>query len=99
MEKLQQYYPSKTIIKLRLYTYKNIASTAIEVSRARKMTRQDSHLGPVFLQGPQLASSSEEHQQKFNLYQGSRTCRGKGKRLPFNDVIIEWTLMIQLWHL
>ena len=42
--------------KLYPYTYRNIARTPIEVSGARRMTRQHSHLGPVFFQYPQLAS-------------------------------------------
>ena len=58
-----------TIIKLRSYTNRNIASTPIEVGGARRMTRQDSHLGPLFLQSPQMASSSQENQQQFNLCQ------------------------------
>ena len=77
MDKLQQYYTTMIIPKIRSYTYRNITSTPIEVSGACRMTRQHSHLGPVFFQGPQLASSSEKNQQQFNLYQGSRTCRGK----------------------
>ena len=57
-----------TVIKKRSYTYRKIAGTPIEVSGARRVTRQHSHLSPVFLQGPQLASPSEEIQQQFNLY-------------------------------
>ena len=42
-------------------TYRNVAQTPIEVSGARRMTRQHSHLGPVLLQRPQLAFSSQEN--------------------------------------
>ena len=56
------------------YTYRNIARTPIEVSGARRMTRQHSHLGPVFFQCPRLASSSQKNQQQFNLYQSLRIC-------------------------
>ena len=42
-------------------TYRNRAQTPIESSDARRMTRQHSHMGPVLLQRPQLASSSQEN--------------------------------------
>ena len=48
--------------KICSYTYRNVARTPIEISGARRMTRQHSHLCPVFLQCPQLASSSQEDQ-------------------------------------
>ena len=63
------------------------------------MTRQHSHLGPVFFQCPQLDSSSQKIQQQFNLYQSLRTCRSKGKRFSFNNIIVEPTFMIQFWHI
>ena len=55
--------------KIFAYTYRNVARASIEVSSARRMTRQHSHLGPVLLQRPQLASSSQKNQQQLNLYQ------------------------------
>ena len=42
-------------------TYRKVAQTPIELSGARRMTRQHSHLGPVLLQRPHLASSSREN--------------------------------------
>ena len=57
--------------KICSYIYRNITRTPIEVSSTRRMTRQHSHLGPVFFQCPQLASSSQKNQQQFNLYQSS----------------------------
>ena len=57
MDKLHHYYPSMTSKKLCSYTYREIATTTIEFSGARRTTRQHSHLSPVFLQRPQLAST------------------------------------------
>ena len=85
--------------KIYSYTYRNIARTPIEVSGARRMTRQHSHLGPVFFQCPQLVSSSQKNQRQFNLYQSPRTCRGKDKWLSFNDIILERTFMIQFRYI
>ena len=47
--------------KICSYTYRTVARAPIEVSSARRMTRQHSHLGPVLLQRPQLASSSQKN--------------------------------------
>ena len=99
MDKLRHYYPFMTITKICSYKYRNIAHTPIEVSGARRMTLQHSHLGPVFFQCPQLASSSLKNQQQLNLYQSSRTCRSKDKRFFFNNIIVERTFMIQFWHI
>ena len=96
MAKLRHYYPFTTITTRCSYTYRNIARTAIEVSDARRMARQHSHLRPVLFQCPQLASSSKKNQQQFNLYQSPRTCRGKSKWLPFNNIIVDRTFMIQI---
>ena len=100
MDKLLRHcYPFMTITKIYSYTHRNIARTPIEVRGARRMTRQHSHLGPVFFQCPQLASSSQKNQQQLNLYQSSRTCRSKGKRFSFKNIIVERTFMIQFWHM
>ena len=99
MDKLPHYYSFMTITKICSYTYRSMARTPIEVSGARRMTRQHSHLGPAFFQCPQLASSSQKNQKQFNLYQSSRTCRSKGKRFSFNNIIVERTFMIQFWHI
>ena len=85
--------------KIYSYTYRKIAETPIEVSGARRMTRQHSHLGAVFFQCPQLASSSQKNQQLFNLYRSPRTCRSRDKWLPFNDIIVERTFMIQFRYI
>ena len=98
-DKLQHYYLIVTNIKICSYTYRNLASTPLEVRGARRMTRHHTNLSPVFLQGPQLVSSSQENQQKFNLFQGPRTCRSKTKGLPLNHVMVEWTFMIKFRHL
>ena len=94
MGKLQHYYKSMTVIKVCSYTFRKIAQTLVEVSGACRMTRQQPHLGPVLFQCPQLSSSSEKNQQQFNLDQSWRTCRGKGTRFSFNNIILERTFMI-----
>ena len=43
------------------YTYRSVARAPIEVSSARRMTRQHSHLGPVLFQRSQLASSLQKN--------------------------------------
>ena len=53
--------PSYDHNKIYSYTYKNVIRAPIEVSGARRMTRQHSHLDPVLLQRSQLASSSQKN--------------------------------------
>ena len=61
MGKTTALLPSYDHDKICSYTYRNVAQAPIEVSDARRMTRQHSHLGPVLLQRLQLASSSQKN--------------------------------------